>query len=101
VKKLNHLLSIIIFIYKREIIAAKVRKTEFQCQLLLKCKLINLFVSSSYCDEMTKVKNIAIYEEGGIGKSTTSSNLSASLSDLGITFMQFGCYQKATPQITL
>jgi len=50
---------------------------------------------------MTKVKNIAIYGKGGIGKSTTSSNLSASLSDLGLTVMQIGCDPKATPQITL
>jgi len=44
---------------------------------------------------MTKVRNIAIYGKGGIGKSTTSSNLSAALSDLGLTVMQIGCDPKS------
>ena len=38
---------------------------------------------------------IAIYGKGGIGKSTTTSNLSASLSDLGLKVMQVGCDPKA------
>lgn len=33
--------------------------------------------------------------ESGIGKSTTSSNLSAALSDLGLTVMQIGCDPKS------
>jgi len=48
-----------------------------------------------YGDEMTKARNIAIYGKGGIGKSTTSSNLSAALSDLGLKVMQIGCDPKS------
>ena len=38
---------------------------------------------------------IAIYGKGGIGKSTTTSNLSAALSDAGLKVMQIGCDPKA------
>lgn len=38
---------------------------------------------------------IAVYGKGGIGKSTTTSNLSAALSDLGLKVMQVGCDPKA------
>lgn len=38
---------------------------------------------------------IAIYGKGGIGKSTTTSNLSAALSDMGFRVMQVGCDPKA------
>jgi nitrogenase iron protein NifH len=41
------------------------------------------------------VKKIAVYGKGGIGKSTTTSNLSAALSALGIKVMQIGCDPKA------
>jgi nitrogenase iron protein NifH len=40
------------------------------------------------------MKQIAIYGKGGIGKSTTSSNLSAALTDLGLSVMQIGCDPK-------
>lgn len=38
---------------------------------------------------------IAMYGKGGIGKSTTTSNLSAALSDMGLRVMQIGCDPKA------
>lgn len=48
-----------------------------------------------------KLKQIAIYGKGGIGKSTTTSNLSAALSDQGYKVMQFGCDPKADSTNTL
>lgn len=44
---------------------------------------------------------IAIYGKGGIGKSTTTSNLSAALSKLGFKVMQFGCDPKSDSTNTL
>lgn len=38
---------------------------------------------------------IAIYGKGGIGKSTTTANLSAALSKLGLKVMQIGCDPKS------
>ncbi|MDR1184095.1 MAG: nitrogenase iron protein [Coriobacteriales bacterium] len=46
-------------------------------------------------------KQIAVYGKGGIGKSTTTSNLSAALSDRGYRVMQFGCDPKADSTNTL
>jgi nitrogenase iron protein NifH len=48
-----------------------------------------------------KIKQIAIYGKGGIGKSTTTSNLSAALADMGYKVMQFGCDPKADSTNTL
>lgn len=48
-----------------------------------------------------KIKQIAIYGKGGIGKSTTTSNLSAALSQSGYRVMQFGCDPKADSTNTL
>ncbi|MDR1629509.1 MAG: nitrogenase iron protein [Oscillospiraceae bacterium] len=48
-----------------------------------------------------QIKQIAIYGKGGIGKSTTTSNLSAALSDMGYKVMQFGCDPKADSTNTL
>ncbi|MEM1484158.1 nitrogenase iron protein NifH [Oscillospiraceae bacterium PP1C4] len=41
------------------------------------------------------MKKIAIYGKGGIGKSTTTSNLSAALAVRGLRVMQIGCDPKA------
>jgi nitrogenase iron protein NifH len=43
----------------------------------------------------TRMLKIAIYGKGGIGKSTTASNLSAAFSDMGYRVMQIGCDPKA------
>jgi len=48
-----------------------------------------------------KTVQIAIYGKGGIGKSTTTSNLSAGLSKLGYKVMQFGCDPKSDSTNTL
>jgi nitrogenase iron protein NifH len=47
------------------------------------------------------MKKIAIYGKGGIGKSTTVSNLSAALSMEGFKVMQIGCDPKADSTKTL
>lgn len=41
------------------------------------------------------MKKIAIYGKGGIGKSTTVSNISAALAAMGYTVMQIGCDPKS------
>ncbi len=41
------------------------------------------------------MKKIAIYGKGGIGKSTTVSNVSAAIAAMGLTVMQIGCDPKA------
>ena len=47
------------------------------------------------------MRKIAIYGKGGIGKSTTTSNLSAALSHQGYRVMQVGCDPKADSTKTL
>ncbi len=44
---------------------------------------------------MKSIRKIAIYGKGGIGKSTTTSNLSAALAMMGKKVMQIGCDPKA------
>ncbi len=44
---------------------------------------------------------IAIYGKGGIGKSTTVSNISAALADRGLRVMQIGCDPKADSTLSL
>lgn len=41
------------------------------------------------------MKHIAVYGKGGIGKSTTSANLSAALAQSGLNVLQIGCDPKA------
>ena len=41
------------------------------------------------------MRRIAIYGKGGIGKSTTSCNITAALCDMGLTVMQIGCDPKS------
>ena len=44
---------------------------------------------------------IAVYGKGGIGKSTTVSNLSVAFSEMGLKVMQIGCDPKADSTINL
>ena len=44
---------------------------------------------------------IAVYGKGGIGKSTTVSNVAAALAEKGLTVMQIGCDPKADSTIQL
>ena len=44
---------------------------------------------------------IAVYGKGGIGKSTTVSNVSAALADMGLRVMQIGCDPKADSTASL
>ena len=41
------------------------------------------------------MKKIAVYGKGGIGKSTTVSNIAVALAQKGLTVMQIGCDPKA------
>jgi nitrogenase iron protein NifH len=48
-----------------------------------------------------KIKQLAIYGKGGIGKSTTTSNISAALAVAGYRVMQVGCDPKSDSTNTL
>ncbi len=52
-------------------------------------------------DKITSAKVFAVYGKGGIGKSTTSSNLSAAFSKLGHRVLQIGCDPKHDSTFTL
>lgn len=52
-------------------------------------------------DRIDSAKVFAIYGKGGIGKSTTSSNLSAAFSKLGKRVLQIGCDPKHDSTFTL
>jgi light-independent protochlorophyllide reductase subunit L len=57
-----------------------------------------------HLDENQKIEGalvIAVYGKGGIGKSTTSSNLSAAFSKLGKRVLQIGCDPKHDSTFTL
>ena len=40
------------------------------------------------------MRKIAIYGKGGIGKSTTTSNIAAAFSEKGLSVLQIGCDPK-------
>ncbi len=44
---------------------------------------------------------IAVYGKGGIGKSTTVSNVAAAMADMGLRVMQIGCDPKADSTVSL
>lgn len=58
-------------------------------------------VSLDPSDAITGAKVFAVYGKGGIGKSTTSSNLSAAFSKLGHRVLQIGCDPKHDSTFTL
>lgn len=52
-------------------------------------------------ESFARMKKIAIYGKGGIGKSTITSNLSAAFATLGQRVIQIGCDPKADSTLTL
>ena len=41
------------------------------------------------------MRRIAVYGKGGIGKSTTSANITAAMTEMGLKVMQIGCDPKS------
>ncbi|MBI2917570.1 MAG: AAA family ATPase [Chloroflexi bacterium] len=50
---------------------------------------------------MAELKQVAVYGKGGIGKSTTTSNIAAAASHMGLTVLQVGCDPKSDSTTTL
>ncbi len=61
----------------------------------------SLQVQLDPADRITGAKVFAVYGKGGIGKSTTSSNLSVAFSRLGKRVLQIGCDPKHDSTFTL
>ncbi len=61
----------------------------------------SLQVALDPADRIEGAKVFAVYGKGGIGKSTTSSNLSAAFSKLGRRVLQIGCDPKHDSTFTL
>ncbi|MFY9209754.1 MAG: ferredoxin:protochlorophyllide reductase (ATP-dependent) iron-sulfur ATP-binding protein [Aestuariivita sp.] len=61
----------------------------------------SLQVHQDISDRIEGAKVFAVYGKGGIGKSTTSSNLSAAFSKLGKRVLQIGCDPKHDSTFTL
>ena len=53
------------------------------------------YMISNTGGSMTTTRNIAIYGKGGIGKSTTTSNISAALAEMDHRVIQIGCDPKS------
>ncbi|CAJ37158.1 nitrogenase iron protein (nitrogenase reductase) [Methanocella arvoryzae MRE50] len=51
--------------------------------------------------QSTSQKQLAVYGKGGIGKSTTASNMAAALGEMGKKVMLIGCDPKSDSSITL
>lgn len=77
----------------------------FRSQPAAKLSLLFIFENKNLVGVVAmsnkKIKQIAIYGKGGIGKSTTTSNISAALVDAGFKVMQFGCDPKSDSTNTL
>lgn len=70
--------------------------------------LKGVFAKTAYSNVITPAEGgntglirIAVYGKGGIGKSTTVSNVAAALAEMGLKVMQIGCDPKADSTILL
>ncbi len=71
----------------------------FRTEVIIKKRLRRFKKITS--EVMNKMIKIAVYGKGGIGKSTTVSNLSAALAEKGLRIMQIGCDPKADSTVSL